>query len=312
MSFGQLAGFLTGSGSFDDNDDDGMPKPFIPNSPDRSPFLRLPLEVREIIYAWSLIFKRAIIMRPEWDVVEHYQYRRGRSNAIIYVCRKINAEATAFIYKNNVFRTILRPPPVGLSYRETFSILPQYLSLLRNVILTCERDKYEIEWHQMAAASIKKLADANVNLNSLTITTFPDIEYDGEIAARLGGSPITFADFFEEGSEFMTALKSLRCQTFNVVIKKIDLRDMDPSDNTWRLLISLDLRDLHAAEIKEGGLVNPETIKTARERAEFVEEELRGLKERFEEVFEDDDNAVEQEICELMHPDETYEQLAMM
>jgi hypothetical protein len=300
----QLAGFPSNLfGSFDE----GSPEPTIPNSPDRSPFLRLPLEIREKIYARSLNFERPIIMRPDWEIVENKVYRSNRNNSIIFVCKQINTEATAFLYKNNVFRTVLRPPPTSFYYRETFSIDAKYLPLFKNIIITCAKDKYDLEWHNEAAASIKKLYEANVSLDSLTITTFPQRVGMSDTALGEEVSPITFADFFWAGGEFMAELKKLRCKFLNVVVKKIDLQDMDPSDNTWRLLISLDLRYLHAAEIEEGVLANEETIKLARQKAERVEKKLLGLKERFEEVFEDDDRAMEEGKCRLMHPDENYD-----
>ena len=41
---------------------EGTPEPAMPNSPDRSPLLRLPLEVREKIYTHFLIYRRPIIV----------------------------------------------------------------------------------------------------------------------------------------------------------------------------------------------------------------------------------------------------------
>ena len=303
LSLSKLTGFPPSLfGSFDE----GSPEPNIPNSPDRSPFLRLPLEIREKIYARSLISMRPIIMRPEWDIVENKSYRKNCNNSIIFVCKQINIEATSFLYKNNVFRTILRPPPTSFYYRETFSIDAKYLHLFKNILITCEKENYGLEWHKQAAASIKKLSEADVNLDSLTITTFPQRVEMSDTAMGEESSVITFADFFWTGGQFMAELKKLPCKFLNVVVKKIDMQDMDPSDNTWRLVISLDLRYLHAADIEEGGLVNEETIKLARRKAQVVESGLSGLKERFEEVFEDDDRAMEEGKCRLMHPDEDY------
>jgi hypothetical protein len=119
--------------------------------------------------------------------------------------------------------------------------------------------------------------------------------------------PITFADFFYAEGHFMIELRKLRCKLLNMVVKKIDLKDIDAEDNTWRLLLSLDLRYLHAAEIEEGELVNDETIKFARRKAEAAEKELLGLKERFESVFEDDDKAMQEGKCRLLDEDETYD-----
>ena len=73
---------------------------------------------------------------------------------------------------------------------------------------------------------------------------------------------------------------------FNVVVKK-----PGPGGHK-RFLMSLDLRYMHAGMIKAGGTVNEETIKVARCKSDGVYKELMGLKERFEEVFEDEDPAL--------------------
>lgn len=301
LSIRELAGFPPSLfGSFDE----GPPEPIIPNSPDRSPFLRLSQEIREKIYAKFLLYKRPIIMRPEWDIVENKLYR---NNAILFVCKQINTEATSFLYKNNVFRTILRPPPSSFYYRETFSIEAKFLPLFKNIIISCEKENYHLEWYEKACTSIKKLSNANVALDSLTLVTFPQKVGMSDTAVGEEDNPITFADFFYANGQFMTELKKLRCKFLNIVVKKIDFQDMDPQDNMWRLLISLDLRYLHAATFVRDELANEETIKFARSKAEAVEEELMGLKEKFEEVFEDDDRAMEEGKCRLMDVDETYD-----
>jgi hypothetical protein len=238
--------------------------------------------------------------------VEH-KLCRSNALALTLVCNQINLEATSFLYKNNVFRTILRPPPSDLFYRETFSINAKFLPLFKNVIITCEKENYCLEWFEKACTSIKKLSEANVALKTLTIVTFPQEVGLSNTAVGMEAHPITFADFFYAEGQFMIELRKLRCKLLNMVVKKIDLKDIDAEDNTWRLLLSLDLRYLHAAEIEEGELVNDETIKFARRKAEGVEKELRGLKERFESVFEDDDKAMQEGKCRLLDEDETYD-----
>ena len=279
--------------------DVGSPEPTIPNSPNRSPFLRLPLEIREKIYAFFLIYKRPIIVQHDWEIVEHKQYR---NNAIIYVCKQINAEASFFLYRNNAFRTILRPPPSSFYYRDTFAIPAQFVPLFKNVIITCERENYHLEWFEKACASVKKLSDAKVTLDSLTLVTFPQRVGMSNTAIGMEAHPVTFADFFYEKGQLMEELKNLKCKVFNVVVKKFD-----GEDNRWRLVISLDLRYLNAGAVEEGKLANKETLKLAQSRAEAVEKELRGLKGRFEEVFEDDEGARMEGKCRLLDEDEIYD-----
>ena len=86
-----------------------------------------------------------------------------------------------------------------------------------------------------------------------------------------------------------------------MVVKKAD------EENKWRLLISLDLKYLHAGALEEGALANEDTVRLARIKARGVEMELTGLKERFESVWEDDYRAQMEGICRLLDDDETYE-----
>ena len=124
---------------------------------------------------------------------------------------------------------------------------------------------------------------------------------------------ISFADFLYAKGAFMTELKMVQCKFFNVIMKKASTVEVETvGDGTLdndtileetivrRLLISLDLRYLHPAATEEGPLANEETIKYARSKADAVENELMGLKERFEEVFEDDEKAVEEGKCRLL------------
>ena len=95
----------------------------------------------------------------------------------------------------------------------------------------------------------------------------------------------------------------------NVVVKKA--KRFDDEDIEWRLLITLNLRGLHLGVIEVGKLANAETIKMALARAKVVEDQLLGLKKRFEEVFDDDEQAIIDGKCRLLDEDETYDRLAL-
>jgi hypothetical protein len=275
------------------------PEPIIPNSPYRSAFLRLSLEIRERIYSHLLVYMRPIIVQHDWEIVEH---KLHRNNNIIFVCKQISHEATSFLYKNNAFRAILRPPPSSFYYRDTFSIPARFVPLFKNVIIQCERDHYHLQWFEKACASVRKLHEANVALDALTVVTFPQRIGMSHTAVGMEAHPVTFADFFYEKAQFMAELKKLNCKLLNVVVKKTD-----DEENRWRLLISLDLKYLHAGALEEGMLANEETIRLASTKAEAVWKELLGLKKRFEDVFEDDDLAQQVGKCRLLDEDETYE-----
>jgi hypothetical protein len=300
LSMRQLAGLPRGLFPFIIED---SPEPTIPNSPDRSPLLRLSFEIREMIYGYLLIYRRPIIVQYDWEIVEHRFF--NKNNGVIYVCKQINIEATTFLYKNNAFRTILRPPPSTFFYRDTYTIQTKFLPLFKNVIITFERDNYNVDWFDKACASVKKLVDADVSLDSLTLVTFPQRVGMSDTAVGMEAHPITFADFFYEKGEFMAELKKLKYQVLNVVVKKAE--KADDEDIKWRLLISLNLRDLHLGATEVDKLANAETIKMARARVKVIESQLLELKERFEDVFEDDEQAMIDGKFRLLDEDETYD-----
>ena len=133
-----------------------------------------------------------------------------------------------------------------------------------------------------------------------------------DTAVGMEANPITFADFFFSEGQFMTELKKLRFKFLNIIMKKIDLKDMDVEDNKWRVLISVDMRCLHPAAIEEGPLANEETIKLAHLRKEATKKELLGLKDRFEEVFEDDVKAGQEGKCvEMDERDPGFDGMAL-
>ena len=285
--------------------EEGSPEPIIPNSADHSPFLRLPLEIREEIYAISLIFKFPVILQHDWKIVENKTYRKKRNNSLVFVCKQINTETVSFLYKNNVFRTILRPPPSNVWRRETFSVEEKFLPLFKNVIITCEKESYDLEWLEKACTSIRKLSEANVALETLTIVTYPQEVGLSDTAVGMEAHPITFADFFYSEGQFMLELRKLRCRFLNIIMKKMDMSDMNVETRKRRMLICVDMRYLHQTAIREGPLSNRETINISRRQADVVERELKGLKDRFEEVFNDDHRAMEEGKCLELDEHET-------
>jgi hypothetical protein len=66
----------------------------------------------------------------------------------------------------------------------------------------------------------------------------------------------------------------------------------------------MDLTYLARAAIKESDLKNPETVKMQQAKAKAIWNELWRLKMRFEEIFKDDEKAVEEGLCRIMGEDE--------
>jgi hypothetical protein len=103
-------------------------------------------------------------------------------------------------------------------------------------------------------------------------------------------NPVTFADFLWYDGAIMAAVRHLAPKRLNVVIKK---------NGNKRFLLSVDMNYSQAIS-EETPLANPETIRLAQAKADIVHEELRGLKSRFEEIFEDDAFALQEGHCRLI------------
>jgi len=70
------------------------------------------------------------------------------------------------------------------------------------------------------------------------------------------------------------------------------------------LEFSIDLTHLQAGSQENVLMANPETIQMGRMREEAVHAELIGLKQRFEEIFEDDEWAINEGKCKLVSDNE--------
>jgi len=99
----------------------------LPNSPKYSILLRFPLEIREKIYGYLLLYEKPIIvkylmmlyskcfieltsLRADLTQVESLNLR---CHAILRVCKQISDEAARFLYQRNTFRAVLRKPVVA-------------------------------------------------------------------------------------------------------------------------------------------------------------------------------------------------------
>jgi hypothetical protein len=355
--------------------DIGGPK--IPNSPNRSYFLKFPLEIREKIYETFLLYPESIVVKHDLTLLERANICRY---PILRVCRQIRTEVTNYVYRVNIFRAILRVPRNTYHLHESFMIKPEFLSRLRNVIIECEKRNYGFDWYENASRSMEKLVRAKAILESLTFVMIPQRVGFTTTAVGDEARPITFADFLYFPGRLMRAFRQIPCKRLNIVVKKtynfhrpetqnstidltgahspsyvsttVDLKlsepislnrttmelakigqaiefttapsreavpaphnhddsrepDDAPETNnntiTKRFLISLDLTYLARRAIEEGHLRNAATVEIQRGKAVTVRQELIRLKKRFEDVYENDEKAVEEGKCRLMSENE--------
>ena len=284
---------------------DEEPTLFIPNSPDRSPLLGVPVAVRERIYGFLLSDSKPVIVGPDWETL---QGKVLRYNGLQYVCKQIGDEASKFMYSHNVFLAMLRETQKTSAFDKTLFIDPKFLSLFRNVVINCPKDNWDMDWHEKAALAVDKLADANAFLTSLTIVVCPS-RGTGTSTTALGleANPIHFADFFYLPGPFMTSIRKLRSKVLNIIIKR---RITAPIHNTRfttgmkRLLTSVNLTYLHARTASETTLANEDTAIIAHDNALALENELQALKSKFEAIFEDHDKALQDGLCRELAEDE--------
>jgi hypothetical protein len=276
----------------------------IPNSPDRSRLLGLPANVRENIYGFLLTDSKPVVVDPNWETL---QGRVLRYNGLQYVCKQIGEEATKFLYSNNVFVAMLQETRRSSAWDKRLD--PQFLSLFRNVVINCPMDNWNMEWHEKAALAVDKLADAGTFLHSLTIAVSPS-RGTGPSTTAIGleANPIHFADFFYFTGPLMTSIYRLQCKVLNIIIKHhIKTATNNGTGFTIgikRLLISVDLTYLHAADVETNPLANRETVAIAHTNVAALEVELQNLKPRFEAIFEDYEKALSEGLCRELAEEE--------
>ncbi|PQE12297.1 hypothetical protein CJF31_00000488 [Rutstroemia sp. NJR-2017a BVV2] len=271
-----------------------------PNSPTRSLFLRYPLEVREKIYAILLRSSSSILLGYDWEKVERSP---SLYLGILRVCRQITAEATPFLYRINIFHAVLRRSSrYNMFSFDPLLISPQSLHLFKNVLLECPATNFHSAWYGEVARSLESLGMAKPMLESLTIVVSPQRVGMTSTALGLEANPITFADFFWLDGGIMKAIMELRCKTLRVVVKK---------GNRRRVLMEVDLRYVMLSRKIETQnddpswfARDPSCLEPRLAREAKAIEELAVLKERFEGIFKNDENAVGGGWCRFMDADE--------
>lgn len=263
------------------------------NDPSRSPILRIPLEVRERIYGYLVTYPKPIMVKHDFVTPERNAIV---SHDIILVCKLFARECTAFLFRHNSIISLLRAPVHLVVRFEQPSVIPDTsLQFYRNITIDCARECYNSEWLEKATLGLKKLGEANASIKSLTLNFVPQRVGMTSTALGMELHPITFADFLWVEGEFMKAVVKLAPKILVVVIKK---------EGRMKLQIKIDLRYLRAGELGVGPLANLYTIRVAKKKARAVEAKLRGLKELYEEVFEDHRRALMEGRCGILMDDQ--------
>ncbi|KAH6711232.1 hypothetical protein BKA61DRAFT_111889 [Leptodontidium sp. MPI-SDFR-AT-0119] len=259
----------------------------IPNCLSRSPVLRIPLEIRERIYEYLLIYPTPIIVKSDWMTLERNHFV---SHSIILVCKQFAFEASSFLYKNNTFQSLIRESSSNLRFEASSKLSTAFYTFFRNIIIDCSKTCWNLDWHEKAAKGLNALVKAGPTINNLTLVVVPQRVGMSDTALGMEASPITFADFLWYSSPFMKAVRNLTPKTFKVVVKK-------PGK---RLGIVIDLTCLRISAVEDNLLANEETFRRRDLKLGVIRDELKGLKARFEDVFEDDEWAVREGICDLI------------
>lgn len=261
---------------------------------------RLPLELRWKIYGHILIHEKPIPVHHDWN----YVHMRGPINhALLHVNNKqIMVETHNFLYRENVFRALVRPKPTLKNIIDNHGFIQKsYLPLFKNVILENRKENFGPDWIKTVAGSIQRLVECGAILDSLTMVITP--ERIGPTQTLLGAeiSPVSFADFFFTGpvslrapSDIMIALSELRLKVLHIILRLPD-RLQQSSNGKSRALISMDMRALPVNQVMDGWLSMEEAnMEARRDKAVKLSEELRNLKGRIENLVDDADRAVEE------------------
>ncbi|KAI6710034.1 hypothetical protein JHW43_007415 [Diplocarpon mali] len=246
-----------------------------PNSPLRSPILRISLEVREEIYSYLLIYPSPIDLKADWATLEQNHFI---DHSLLLVCKQFASEASSFLYRNNTFQSLIRESPAAdLRYEMPVKIHSEFHSSFRHIIIDCSKACWNIEWHEKATEGLISFVKAKATINTITLKVVP--QRVGMSTTALGdeASPVTFADFLWYPGPFMGAIRELAPKKFEVILKK-------PGKSS--LGIELDLSYLRVGTIADNLIANEETMRLRGARFGAFQQELEALKGRFEEMFE--------------------------
>ncbi|OBT98318.1 hypothetical protein VE01_03170 [Pseudogymnoascus verrucosus] len=249
----------------------------------------LPMELREIVYGHLLISNAPIILHPDWCEV---QRNAGLDLGILRVCKKINEEATNFLYQRNTFHALVRDNSAISRFDQC--LYPSYVYLFRNVVIEHTKETSSLAWMQDTANSIRTLIASDVALDSITLAFAPRAP-SKDPAASDTEDPMTFANFFTEGSRVIRLLAQLRCRVINIVVKL---------EGMTRVVVSLDVRHLDRDYSKSPFANDPAARAGRLMRTEKAKMALSGLKLAVDKIASNWEEAVELGVCRVMEEGE--------
>lgn len=262
----------------------------VPNGPDRSYLLRVPLEVRWEIFSYLLIHPEPIIVYSDWAGVP---YSHPISHAIIHTCRQISEESACFVYKRNIFHALVR---TGLKWDVNCMIAKRFVSFFRNVVIECHKDDWGEDGIKDTAYCVERLVGAQGFLASLTLTIYPKRIGLTLTAAGMETNPATFADFFHSHSPLIPVFSRLRCKTLHVVVKLPQKK---------RYIISIDIQHLSRRDIGESWLGDMEANRFLMiERRGLAETRLAYLKDYIGDICDNAPKAVSDQKCRELQDEE--------
>lgn len=181
------------------------------NDPNRSGLLKLPMEVRERIYA--ILFRNSQPIQVQEDL-QSVPFSPNSDISIMLVCKQISLEARDFFWSKGIF-LIRFDETVGFRRWPAQRKIPKALMpCFKNVIFKLAKDDHYLQWNYRPVSCLEILSTANVYLEVLTIVLSLDLT-DG----RMGNRPKPYSIFGTE-STFMQAVCNLRCKKLRVVISR--------------------------------------------------------------------------------------------
>lgn len=263
-------------------------KPIIPNTLERSPILRIALEVRERIYAHLLIYDKPVLLKPDLTTLERNTFL---SHALVLTCKQFAHECTSFLYQQNTFQALFRPSThKQRMYDDLPRLQPTLHHLFRHVALDFAKQCWSIDWFEKTAACLNLLSKSKPMLETLTLMLSPMKEGMSTTAQGMRANPTAFADFLWDGGAIMQAVSKLCPRTLKVVVKK-GRKKFEIKIDMWCLKTLI-------GGFWEGA--NEIGLRRAEDKGLMVREELADLQARFEEVFENEDEAVAVGRCKVL------------
>lgn len=170
---------------------------------DKCFFMRLPLEVLQLIYRHLLRPQGTIQVLNSWSQLSRIQKREGLCPAILSVSRPIFEKAVWVLYAENVFQYLVRDTKDDKMVHTPSSrdiAVEKYARYFRNLELLVEWNRSEAKYGDALARGLDFLNDTGVCLQKLTINISPRIQED---------NTISMAGWFEKGGLVNAGLKAL-------------------------------------------------------------------------------------------------------